>query len=197
MPDLQPCFSLRLSPPEWLPPFLSEAVRFYQRPSDRMRLVLELAQRNIQAGSGGPFAAAVFATQSGQLISAAVNTVVPAQCSIAHAEMLALALAQQRLKTHNLAAPHLPSHQLVSSAEPCAMCLGAIPWSGIRSLVCGARSEDVEAIGFQEGDKPENWPACLEAKGIHIERDCLRDKAAQLLEEYARSGGAIYNGQTS
>ena len=32
--------------------------------------------------------------------------------------------------------------ELVTTTEPCAMCLGAIPWSGLSSVVCGARDQD-------------------------------------------------------
>ena len=45
----------------------------------------------------------------------------------------------------------LLADEMVASTQPCAMCLGATPWSGIRRLVCGARDEDAEEIGFDEG----------------------------------------------
>ncbi len=84
-------------------------------------------------------------------------------------------------------------YELVTAAEPCAMCFGAIPWSGVSSVVCGAREEDVRQIGFDEGPKPADWVAALEARGIKVLQDILRNEAADVLVEYARSGGTIYN----
>ena len=73
------------------------------------------------------------------------------------------------------------------------MCLGAVSWSGARRLVCGARDEDVRAIGFDEGPKPPDWIRELERRGISVVRDELRDEAAAVLRRYAEEGGIIYN----
>jgi len=85
--------------------------------------------------------------------------------------------------------------QLVTSVAPCAMCLGAVPWSGVRSLLCGARGEDADAIGFDEGSKPTDWIARLEARGISVKIDLMGESAAAVLQSYQQSGGAIYNGR--
>jgi tRNA(Arg) A34 adenosine deaminase TadA len=82
--------------------------------------------------------------------------------------------------------------QLVTSCEPCAMCFGAVPWSGVTSLVCGARKDDAQLAGFDEGDKPENWAAALERRGIRVTQDLLRDEARQVLRDYSASDGTIY-----
>lgn len=73
------------------------------------------------------------------------------------------------------------------------MCFGALPWSGIKSLVCGARKEDAEEAGFDEGDKPEQWVASLQNRDIQVERGVLRSQAASVLAHYRDSGGPIYN----
>lgn len=75
------------------------------------------------------------------------------------------------------------------------MCLGAIPWSGVSRLVCGARDEDARRIGFDEGDKPSDWIGRLRKRGIEVVRDVSRTEAVSVLEEYARNGGIIYNGR--
>jgi tRNA(Arg) A34 adenosine deaminase TadA len=62
---------------------------------------------------------------------------------------------------------------MVVSTEPCALCLGAIPWSGIRRLVCGARDEDARSIGFDEGEKVPYWIGAF-GKTEHFRRTkCL------------------------
>jgi len=72
------------------------------------------------------------------------------------------------------------------------MCFGAVPWSGVSSLVCGARDEDARSIGFDEGPKLTNWVEELESRGIRVVRDVLRDEAAAVLREYGQGGGMIY-----
>ena len=73
------------------------------------------------------------------------------------------------------------------------MCLGAIPWSGVRRVVCGARGEDACAIGFDEGAKPADWVAELTGRGIEVTRDVLRSEARAVLNHYHTTGGLIYN----
>jgi tRNA(Arg) A34 adenosine deaminase TadA len=179
--------------PGWVEEFFSEKDEVYPTAEERMTLAVDLARHNVRNGTGGPFGAAIFERESGSLISSGVNLVVPENCSAAHAEMVAVMLAQQSLGSYDLNAAGMPEYELVTSAEPCAMCLGAVPWSGVRSLVCGARSEDAEEIGFDEGDKPENWVEALQRRGISVRRDVLREGAAGVLQEYARIGGEIYN----
>jgi tRNA(Arg) A34 adenosine deaminase TadA len=164
-------------------------------PEARMRLVIDLARRNVERGTGGPFGAAVFEADSHKLVALGVNIVEQSCWSGGHAEVVALALAQQKLRTYDLGAPDRPAHELVSSVEPCVMCLGATLWSGVRRLVCGARDEDARAIGFDEGPKPADWPRQLEARGIRVVRDVLRDEARAVLDQYAQLGGTIYNGR--
>jgi tRNA(Arg) A34 adenosine deaminase TadA len=156
-----------------------------------MRFVIELARRNIENRTGGPFGAAVFEAATGRLVSVGVNLVETSNCSIAHAEMLALTLAQQAVGTYDLGSGQT-AYELVTSTEPCAMCLGAIPWSGVRRVVCGAHGEDAGAIGFDEGAKPGDWAGELRRRGIEVVRDVLREEAQAVLQQYAAGGGLIY-----
>jgi tRNA(Arg) A34 adenosine deaminase TadA len=159
---------------------------------DRMRFVLGLARENV-AAAGGPFAAAVFEHDSGRLLAAGANRVVASGYSCAHAEMIALSLAQRRLGHYDLGQASLPACELVSSAEPCLMCLGAVLWSGVRYLVCGARGADVSALGFDEGPKPQDWIGELRRRGIEVRSAVLRDEACKILRDYQAAGGPIYN----
>jgi tRNA(Arg) A34 adenosine deaminase TadA len=158
-----------------------------------MRFVVSLASMNVANGTGGPFASAVFETNSGRLVAIGINLVVSTNCSLAHAELVALANAQQTVHHFDLGAAGMPEHDLVTSSEPCAMCYGAIPWSGVRRVLCGARAGDAEAIGFDEGPKPKNWMAALQQRGITVVRDLCRTEAVAVLQQYKNSNGAIYN----
>jgi len=184
---------IRIQIPEWQQRLAAEKHESFASDEARMRFVIELSRRNIETGSGGPFAAAVFDCEQHELISVGTNLVTASNCSIAHAEMVAISMAQQRLGTYDLGGPGLPRFELVSSCEPCAMCFGALPWSGIRRLVCGARDEDARAIGFDEGPKMRGWKEELERRGIDVSIDVCRTEASHVLQTYASAGGEIYN----
>ncbi len=187
--------TLQLSLPEWTGAYLASQPAAFPTQQARMRLAIDLARQNVEHNTGGPFGAAILASESGELLSVGVNLVVPAKCSVAHAEMVAIMLAQQHLGTHDLGGAGLPAYELVTSTEPCAMCMGAIPWSGVRHVVCGAREEDALAIGMDEGAKPADWAGAFRARGIAVTRDVCRDEAAAVLRLYAEQGGPIYNGR--
>jgi tRNA(Arg) A34 adenosine deaminase TadA len=158
-----------------------------------MDFAILLAKKNIEHQTGGPFGAAIFDMDTQQLIAVGVNVVVPSHCSNNHAEMVAITLAQQTLKSYTLNADSLPKCELVSSCEPCAMCFGAIPWSGIRHLSYGATAADAEAIGFDEGPKHPGWTHELEKRGISIDAERNRDAAVELFKTYQQQNGTIYN----
>jgi len=162
-----------------------------------MSFVIEAAQLNVSKGTGGPFAAAVFETESGKLVSLGVNLVTSEGLSILHAEMVAFALAQKKIGSYDLGRYDLPAHELVTSIEPCAMCFGAIPWSGVRRVITGARDADARRIGFDEGPKMKEWRSELEKRGIATICDVSREAAAQVLLNYSLQGGKIYNSRES
>jgi tRNA(Arg) A34 adenosine deaminase TadA len=183
-------YSFTVALPDWIAAFPQSQPATYPTIEDRMRLAIELSRLNVEHRTGGPFGAAIFDNQNGKLISVGVNVVIASRCSIAHAEMTAIALAQRTLATHNPASKG--TFQLVSSCQPCAMCLGAIGWSGIKSLVCGARGQDAEAVGFDEGAKPANWVKELQTRGIEVTIDILRAEAKAVLDAYKSANGIIY-----
>ena len=179
--------------PDWINEVLSDPERPFATLAERMALVIDLARRNVDAVTGGPFGAGIFEVPSGRLVAPGVNMVMSTNCSTAHAEITAIMVAQKRLGTYDLGAAGLPPMELVASTEPCAMCLGAVVWSGVVRLVCGARDEDARAIGFDEGPKPMDWVATLEQRGISVIRDLARKDAVAVLGRYVAGGGVIYN----
>ena len=185
---------IRIDVPAWVDEFA--AARVPAPTADdgaRMRFVIAAARENIERDSGGPFAAAIFERDSGQLVSLGVNLVTTLGSSILHGEVVAILRAQERVRSFTLAAPGLPEHELVTSCEPCAMCLGAVLWSGARRLVCGATREDAQSIAFEEGPVfPESY-AYIERLGIEVVRGVARAEGREVLELYARRGGPIYN----
>lgn len=184
---------IHLTYPDWVVPFV-DWERDYPDADTRMELAIGLARENVVRDTGGPFGAAVFDTDAGRLLAVGVNLVVREHNVTLHAEMVALMMAGQVVSSHSLGAPGMPNHEVTTSCEPCAMCLGAILWSGAKRLVCGATREDATRVGFDEGPVfPESY-VYLEDRGIRVEREVRRAEAADVLTLYRDQGGEIYNG---
>ncbi len=190
MTEIPHAFTLQL--PNWLIAFANRYSPTTNAES-QMEFVINTAQENVQQQTGGPFAAAVFENSSGNLIAVGVNLVLRENLSCAHAEMLALALAQRQVKRYRLNS-ELLQYSLVTSSEPCAMCQGGICWAGISHLICGATIDDAQAIGFDEGPINDHWQEEFVKRGIKVTSGMLKKDAIEVLRNYQRINGIIYNG---
>jgi tRNA(Arg) A34 adenosine deaminase TadA len=178
--------------PDWIPEVV-DFERTYRTRADRMRLCIELARNNVLRDHGGPFGAAVFEVESGRVVGVGVNRVVALSNSVLHAEMIAFMEAQARVGSYTLSAPSLPAHEIVTSCEPCAMCLGAALWSGVERMVCGATRHDAAELRFDEGPVFPQSHEYLEARGVEIVLEVLRAEARAVFQLYREQGGPIYN----
>ena len=182
-----------------LPAWVHEMVdvdRAYPGDEAKVDLAIQLSRLNIEAGSGGPFGAAVFGPDE-RIIAVGVNRVLPHSCSLAHAETMAYMLAQQRTQRPRLnedaVGERIGPITLATSSQPCCQCYGATMWAGIDRLLIGARSEDVESLTeFDEGPLPADWVGELEKRGIAVVRDVRREDARAVLRAYGESGGERY-----
>ena len=179
--------------PDWVAD-VAERGAVYRDDEAKMRLAIALSRANVEHGTGGPFGAAIFERDSGRLVAVGMNSVVRLNNSTLHGEMVAFMMAQRELGTFSLSAPGLPVHELFTSCEPCAMCLGATLWSGVKRVVYGAGREDASRLDFEEGPVFPASYRYLEDRGIEIVRDLLRDEARAVLELYRAKNGKIYNG---
>ena len=181
---------VHLTLPAWIHEALDPATVF-PGDEDKVGLAIELSRRNVEAGSGGPFGAAVFGPDH-RVIAVGVNRVMPHTTSLAHAENMAYMLAQQRLQSPRLNDVLAPV-VLATSSQPCCQCYGATVWAGIDRLLIGARAEDVmELTEFDEGPLPADWIGELERRGIAVARDILRSDARAVLRAYGEGGGERY-----
>ena len=185
--------SLSIELPDWVSSIV-DFHRVYPGDDDRMELAIQLSRENVERGTGGPFGAAIFERDTGRLVSVGMNSVVRlANCTL-HGEMVAFMMAQRRLSSFTLGAPGMPVHELVTSCAPCAMCLGAILWSGVRRVVCGASRDDATILGFEEGPVFDASWRYLEERGIETKHEVRRAEARAVLELYRASSGKLYNG---
>ncbi|MFC5527136.1 nucleoside deaminase [Rhodanobacter ginsengisoli] len=178
---------IHLTLPPWIGDVADEGRR-YASHEERVGLAVELSRQNVDRGGGGPFGAAVFDGHSGRLVAAGVNRVVSQGCSVAHAEMMAIMIAQQRLGRYRLNEDG-GRYVLATSSQPCCQCYGASIWAGIDELLIGARSQDVEELtDFDEGPLPVDWVGELVRRDIAVHRDILREQARIVLADYGTTG---------
>ena len=132
----------------------------------------------------------MFDAKSGAVVGIGANLVVSQNCSLLHAEVVALMVAQAGIGSYTL---DVGEYHLVSSSEPCVQCLGAVHWAGLRRLVCGAPVEAAQAAGFEEGPRAADWKEQLGQRGVAVRDAVLAEEASEVLREYRRRGGAVYN----
>jgi tRNA(Arg) A34 adenosine deaminase TadA len=112
-------------------------------PADFMRRAIALSRENIATQEGGPFGAVI--VKDGRVVGEGRNRVVATNDPTAHAEIVAIREATQRLGTFDLS-----GCTIYASCEPCPMCLGAILWSRIGRLYHACDRGDAREIGFDD-----------------------------------------------
>jgi len=185
---------ITLTMPDWAVQELAQLPTHFPTLEERMAAVIRFSQLNFEHNSGGPFAAGVFERDSGKLVVIGINRVMPMNCSSAHAEIMTLSLAQKMVGAYDLGGPDQPVHQLVVNWRPCAMCYGAVIWSGVRSLVIAGSGPELEELtGFDEGPVHPDWEKELNARGIEVISNVLRAEACRVFRAFGESGRFVYN----
>jgi len=108
-----------------------------------MARAIQLSIENVRSGQGGPFGAVV--VQNGSIIAEGVNQVTLSTDPTAHAEVLAIRRACEKLRVFEL-----KSCELYTSCEPCPMCLGAIYWARLSRVYFANSAADATRIGFDD-----------------------------------------------
>jgi tRNA(Arg) A34 adenosine deaminase TadA len=108
-----------------------------------MREAIRLSIQMMRRGKGGPFGAVV--VRRGKIVGRGSNQVTSANDPTAHAEIVAIRAACQRLKTFQL-----DDCDLYTSCEPCPMCLSAIYWARLGHVYYGNTRQDAARIDFDD-----------------------------------------------
>jgi tRNA(Arg) A34 adenosine deaminase TadA len=108
-----------------------------------MAHAIQLSLENVTSGRGGPFGAII--VKDGAIVAEAANQVTLSNDPTAHAEILAIRNACQRLETFDLA-----GCEIYSSCEPCPMCLGAIYWARLSRVYFANSDSDASRAGFDD-----------------------------------------------
>ena len=136
-----------------------------------MMAAVEEARAGVNDGDGGPFGAVV--VHQDQVVGRGHNMVVKTNDPTAHAEVVAIREASQSLDRFDLS-----DCVLYTTCEPCPMCLAAVLWARIKTVIYGCSRQDAAEIGFDDnhfydvvaGKTTDNAPELLQQ-----ERDpCLK-----------------------
>jgi guanine deaminase len=107
-----------------------------------LRQCVELAKRNVDDG-GGPFGALIVKDE--RVVATGVNQVTSTPDPTAHGEIVAIRRACEELDTFKL-----DGCVLVSSCEPCPMCLAASLWARVDKILYAADRDDAAKAGFDD-----------------------------------------------
>jgi tRNA(Arg) A34 adenosine deaminase TadA len=108
-----------------------------------MQRAICLAQNGIDKNAGGPFGAVV--VKNGEIIGEGWNCVTSTNDPTAHAEIMAIRQACQKLDSFQL-----EDCVLYTSCEPCPMCLGAIYWARPQKIFYASTRKDAAKVGFDD-----------------------------------------------
>jgi tRNA(Arg) A34 adenosine deaminase TadA len=144
--------------------------------------------RSAVAHGNHPFGALLVDAQ-GQVLLESENSVGTTRDATAHAERSLVAQASMTCTPETLSGA-----TLYSSAEPCAMCAGAIYWAGIGRVVFGLGEARLKSI---TGNHPENPTLDMPCRNVFatgqrdiaVEGPMLEDEAAAPHEDFWRARG--------
>lgn len=151
---------------------------------DIMNLGIMEAKKTMNENKGGPFGA-VITDKDGNVISIASNLVLEKHDPTAHAEIMAIRRAGEKLGTHNLS-----GCTMYATGYPCPMCLSAIIWANIKKVYYGTNLKDAENIGFRD-DFIYNYLKNKDTKVLDIE-NISHNECLELFKEYSEKQKEIY-----
>jgi guanine deaminase len=108
-----------------------------------MRQAIDLANKGMQAGNGGPFGCVI--VKDGEIVGRGSNMVLKTKDPTAHAEVVAIREACRNLNNFQL-----DGCEIYTSCEPCPMCLGAIFWARPAKVYFACTKEDAADAGFDD-----------------------------------------------
>jgi guanine deaminase len=152
-------------------------------PADFMRRAIALSRQNLETQDGGPFGAVV--VKDGRIVGEGRNMVIATNDPTAHAEIVAIRAATQRLGTFDLS-----GCTIYASCEPCPMCLGAVLWSRIARLYHAGDRNDAKAIGFDDALFYRELAQPPDRRSVNTER-LLADEARAVFAAWAGDPGRV------
>lgn len=148
-----------------------------------MREAIRLSMENVQSGNGGPFGTVI--VKNGKIIATGVNEVTKSNDPTAHAEMIAIRNACEKLNSFQL-----DGCDIYCSCEPCPMCLGAIYWARPKSIYFANSKKDAAEINFDDNFIYQEIKLPIHERKLTITQ-LLRDEAQSVFLQWKESENKI------
>lgn len=148
-----------------------------------MRKAIRLSMENVQSGNGGPFGTVI--VKNGKIIATGVNEVTKSNDPTAHAEMIAIRNACEKLNSFQL-----DGCDIYCSCEPCPMCLGAIYWARPKSIYFANSKKDAAEINFDDNVIYQEIKLPIHERKLTITQ-LLRDEAQSVFLQWQESENKI------
>lgn len=150
------------------------------QPVDFMREAIALARANIAAG-GRPFGAVL--VRDGEVLSRAANRIHETNDPTAHAELLAIREAAQKLGT-----PRLDGAVVYASGHPCPMCLALMHLCGVSGAYYAYSNADGAPFGLSTAAVYEQMALPPQRQSLEVQ--ALRPEGeAELYEQWRLARG--------
>ena len=149
-----------------------------------MNIAKKEALNGMLLNEGGPFGAVIL-DKNKNIISIGNNKVLKNNDPTAHAEIVAIRRACEKLNTYNLS-----DYILYTSCEPCPMCLSAIIWANIKEVYYACSRQDAANIGFRD-DFIYEYLKGNTSNVINLHQ-IDRDNCIEEFEKYSKDNGIIY-----
>ncbi|TDH25681.1 nucleoside deaminase [Segetibacter sp. 3557_3] len=146
------------------------------REEEFMLEAVNLSRKGVQNNAGGPFGCVI--VKDGEVVGRGYNKVTSTNDPTAHAEVVAIRDACQKLGTFQL-----DGCEVYTSCEPCPMCLGAIYWARPKVIYYANNRQDAAAIGFDDSMIYEEMSCNMENRKIPV-ISLGRERAIKVFEEW-------------
>lgn len=139
-----------------------------------MREAIKLSEKGMHGGDGGPFGAVI--VRDDQIIGRGWNKVLKTNDPTAHAEIVAIRSACKNIEDY-----WLEGSRIYVTCEPCPMCLSAIYWARIESIMYAASRNDAAALDFDDAFIYGEVCRPIPERSIKTHQ-CLREDALQVMQ---------------
>lgn len=154
-------------------------------PAAYLRRAIDLGTHSVRSGRGGPFGAVV--VRGADVLGEGANSVVALNDPTAHAEVMAIRDACAKISHFSLAGA-----TMYSSSEPCPMCLAAIYWARIGSIVFASDRTLAARAGFDDSKFYDELARDPAARAVAVRQVELPEGIALFDEWIAKPDKALY-----
>lgn len=148
-----------------------------------MQRAIQIALENVKDVKGGPFGTVI--VKNNKIIAEGTNQVTNNNDPTAHAEIIAIRNACNKLNDFNLS-----GCEIYTSCEPCPMCLSAIYWARISEIYFACAHTDASEAGFDDSFIYQELKKQFSDRHIPMTQ-LMEVEAKQIFDEWNKSENKI------